>query len=112
MCSVEINRAGDDGDRLDMSLRGKLVRGEVKAVMERMLREIHSSSNLKHVTVNISSLEWIDTAGVALLVLFCQRIRAMGGTFRLVKPNEKVLKVFKLAQVEGFLSIEDGNDRA
>lgn len=111
MCTVETKRSGDNNGSIEIFLKGRLGKDEVKTVMDSIMQELGFGSKFKHVTVDISSIEWIDTAGVALLVLICSRVRERNGIFRVVNPNERVLRVFRLAQVEKLLSVENGNDR-
>lgn len=111
MCTVEIKRSGGNNGSIEIFLEGRLGKDEVKTVMDSIMQELGFGSKFKHVTVDISSIEWIDTAGVALLVLICSRVRERNGVFRVVNPNERVLRVFRLAQVEKLLSVENGNDR-
>ncbi len=112
MCTVEIKEAHENKGSLLIFLSGELTRREVRSVRDRLLREMRSVTDLKHVAVDISKLDRIDTAGVALLVLLCRHVNALKATFRLCNPGDKVRRVFKLAQIEEFLNVENGNDGA
>lgn len=111
-CWVDIRKSDTQKESLVVSLRGELTRHEVRAVRDRVLQEIHASSVAKYVALDISKLERIDTAGVALLVLLCRYVDSIDGTFRVLSPSDKVRRVLRLAQVEEFLNIENGNGGA
>lgn len=106
MCTVEIRKFHNNGSSLEISLAGRLEKNEVKAVMDRILRQFRGEPGIKEVTVDIRSLEFIDTAGVALLILICRRIKSRDGIFRVINPEERILKVLRLAQIDTFISVE------
>jgi anti-sigma B factor antagonist len=52
------------------------------------------------VTIDLDRLEFIDACGVSALVGTIRRVRAAGGSARLINPNRMVERVLRLAGVD------------
>ncbi|MEJ5300023.1 MAG: STAS domain-containing protein [Thermodesulforhabdaceae bacterium] len=109
MCKVDVKKYQDDDSTLIVSLAGRFNRDVVRDIRDKVFKVLRSNRTVKSLAVDLSEVEWIDTAGVALLVLLCQHVRAKGGVFRVLYPSDRVKRVFKLAQLEEFLTVENGN---
>jgi len=109
MCTVDIKKLQGDSGSLIVSLSGELNKKVVRDIRDKILGAVRSSHYVENVTVDLADVNLIDTAGVALLVLLCQHVKSKGGTFRVIHPQDRVRRVFKLAQLEEFLTVENGN---
>ena len=49
--------------------------------------------------VDLSQVEYIDSAGLAVLSGSQEQVREMGGSLRIVTTNERVLRAFRIAGV-------------
>jgi len=109
MCTADIKKSQGDNGFLIVSLSGELNKKVVREIRDKIIKAIRTGHNVESITVDLSDVSLIDTAGVALLVLLCQHVKSKGGTFRVVRPQDRVRRVFKLAQLEEFLTVENGN---
>lgn len=61
---------------------------------------------------NLENFTWIDSSGLGLLIHILRHCRDGGGDLVLVKPNDRVSMVFRVAQVEELLTMADSEDEA
>jgi anti-sigma B factor antagonist len=61
------------------------------------------------VQVDLSGLDFVDSAGIGLLVSACKRIRASSGTFRVTCGDGPVRRVLEIEGLVDFLSVEDAD---
>lgn len=61
---------------------------------------------------NLENFTWIDSSGLGLLIAILRHCRDAGGELVLVKPNERISMVFRVAQVEDLLTIVESEDEA
>lgn len=63
------------------------------------------SEKRRQVTVDLSSLDIIDSSGVAALVALYKRIRAVGGQVIVAGARDQPLAIFKLLRMDKVFSI-------
>ena len=61
----------------------------------------------RRLVMNLSRIEFMDSAGLGLLMGRYRLIRELGGTTVLTSPNPRVMKILRLAGMERFFEIED-----
>src|SRR4051794_36691006 len=54
------------------------------------------AKGVRHVTVDMSNIEFIDSSGLGLLVTTFKRLQALGGTMFLRAPRPQALQAFKV----------------
>lgn len=62
------------------------------------------------VTINLSSVTYMDSSGVATLVEGLQSSSAKKQSFTLLSPSDAVMKVLKLAKLETIFDIQQTKD--
>ncbi len=62
--------------------------------------------NAKKVILDLAELEYISSAGLRVVLSTYQTLDDMGKKLIICHPSEIVLKVFRLTQLEGILTIE------
>ena len=60
----------------------------------------------RRLVLDLSLVEFMDSAGLGLLMGRLRRMREMGGVLALARPNERVLKILRLAGMERFMEID------
>ena len=76
------------------------------------LHEVESTINklafdgTKKLVLELSGVEYADSAGLGLLMLLYGRMKTVGGQLRLVAPRKQLLDVFKLTSTDSILSID------
>lgn len=62
--------------------------------------------------VDLSAVDYIDSAGLATLLECFKRLSRSGGGMRLVGVSDQILEIFKVARLEKVFAIEGGNGRS
>jgi anti-sigma B factor antagonist len=91
------------------------VRGEVDLYTAPRMREAivaTASARMPTVVVDLSSVAYMDSSGVATLVEGLQLSRGYGGAFRLAGLGGAVREVFKFAKLEKVFEIYEDASRA
>jgi HptB-dependent secretion and biofilm anti anti-sigma factor len=60
----------------------------------------------QHVTVDLSALEMLDSAGLGLLVILSERVKQAGGGVRLARPNQDVKHILDIVEFEKIIPID------
>lgn len=61
------------------------------------------------IVVDASRLGFLSSLGIRCLITLSQRLRAVGGSFRLADPSESVRKVIDIARLGPMLLVSDGS---
>lgn len=60
----------------------------------------------QRLVLDLSCIEFMDSAGLGLLMGRLRLMREIGGVMALTRPNERILKILRLAGMERFMEIE------
>jgi anti-sigma B factor antagonist len=61
----------------------------------------------RHVVVDLSRVEFLDSTGLGVLVGALKRLRAAGGTLGLVCAHERLLKIFRITALDRVFALYD-----
>ena len=61
----------------------------------------------RRLVLNLSRIEFMDSAGLGLLMGRYRLMRELGGNVALTDPNPRVMKILRLAGMERFFEIEE-----
>jgi anti-sigma B factor antagonist len=75
---------------------------ELAQCLNEALAEDHA-----RVTLDLSDLQFVDSAGVSVLIRAKQAAEAGGRTLVLLRPTEQVERVFALVGLAEWLAVED-----
>jgi len=81
-----------------VEVHGDLDMATVPALGERILELVSSGS--RHFVVDLNGVTFIDSAGLGVLVGALKRVRAGGGTMRLVCRQPRVLRLLQLTGLD------------
>jgi anti-sigma B factor antagonist len=94
-----------------VDLRGKMTLGGgdvvVRDLVSRLLKEGHNQ-----VVLNLTNVDYIDSAGIGELVASKKRAVAQGGDVRLLLPSESVYKVLSIVSLHLIFQIFDDEAKA
>jgi anti-anti-sigma factor len=65
-----------------------------------------------HLVLDCSAITHLDTSGLAKLNQACARVRAAGGSFHLVKPNDNVRRVLDITGAIASFRLHDDVETA
>ncbi|MBE6577942.1 MAG: STAS domain-containing protein [Ruminococcaceae bacterium] len=99
-----------EGDILVAALSGELDHHGAVAVRTLIDKQISDTSPRKTV-LDLSGLDFMDSSGLGLIMGRYALMSKMGGEFCVRNPNERVVKIFKLAGLERMVKVEqDGKE--
>ena len=94
-----------------VELSGRLTLGNSLRDAEDSLRK-HLSSGPLTTVLDLSGLEFIDSAGVGMLIICNSTAEAAGGKLFIACPSERVLQSLTLTHVDQVLSIHSSVEQA
>ena len=101
-CSFEIQKG--DGS-LVVILKGEIDHhGAVRVRTE--LDELIVRERPESVVFDLSGIEFMDSSGLGLMMGRYALLQKIGGTLRLKNPNERISKIFELANLGRMITIE------
>lgn len=89
-----------DKDATVVSLAGEVTWDTVPMLRERLSA---LSANHRTIVVNLSSVTYIDSSGLAALLAFNRRMRACGGQLVLSNVSERIMRALRQARVSEFI---------
>ena len=95
----------EEGDRLLVRISGEIDHHSAVSVRTEIDSKI-SSLRPRITVLELSNIDFMDSSGLGLIMGRYQRMRAIGGELVLREPNERILKIFKLAGLEKIVVIE------
>jgi anti-sigma B factor antagonist len=69
-------------------------------------------SGIKRLILELSAVEFVDSAGLGLLMLLYGRMKAGGGTLHIVAPSHRLLEMLKMTCTDSILTINPTIDAA
>ena len=65
----------------------------------------------KKTVMDLSGIEFMDSSGLGLIMGRYMKMQSVGGVLVLRNPNERIVKIFKLAGLERIVKTEDAEER-
>ncbi len=98
------------GDIVVVTCTGRLVEGAESAALQRLLDEILQFG--PYVILHVGAVEFIDSAGVGLLVRYNTRTRNRHGGMTLCAPSPKLVAVLKATRLHQAFDLHDSEAAA
>lgn len=70
-------------------------------IVQRLLSEGH-----RHIVINLSDVEWLDTSALGELVACQIRARRSGGEIKLVNPSDKTREIIVMVKLHMVFDIQ------
>ena len=89
-------------DRLEGAYAVVAVSGEIDVLTAGTLRERIDdlvTAGHHHLVIDLEQVDFLDSAGLGVLVGGLKRVRAQDGTLQLVCTSERILKVFRITRL-------------
>jgi anti-sigma B factor antagonist len=87
-----------------MELKGKLALGRESQRIEALVEE-YAQRGVLRVILDMSGVEYIDSAGIGVVALSSGRIKDAGGKLAVVAPEGRVLQLLKLTQMNTIVKV-------
>lgn len=91
-----------------VKLSGRLGVADATSAMDEFNRVIES--NASHLYIDMSSLEFIDSSGLSVLVSTQKKIRKAGGDITLINVNSRIRSLLALTRLDEIFDIQDDQD--
>ena len=101
--NAEVERI--DATTVVVKLSGRMTLGMRLQEVESTINKLAWDGTQKMI-LELSGVEYADSAGLGLLMLLYGRMKTVGGQLRLVAPRKQLLDVFKLTCTDSILTID------
>jgi anti-sigma B factor antagonist len=84
-------------------------KGEIDVYTAPQLKEQAASAieeGADRLVIDLSKVGFMDSSGLGVLVSLLKRVRDTGGTLRLVIPDERILKIFRITNLDKVFDID------
>ena len=91
------------------------VGGEIDVYTAPALRERLTSlieAGAKHIIVDLTHVEFLDSTGLGVLVGTLKRLPLIGGEFSLVCDQERLLKIFRITGLDRYFTLHESVEAA
>ena len=100
-----MNYSTESGDEIGLRLcvSGRLTFNdhlEMKSITRHII-----TAKIKHFTFDFSKLEFIDSAGIGMLLIIASEIESIEGAFIIESPSGQVARVFEAAKIRDMITI-------
>ncbi len=100
-----MNYSTESGDEIGLRLcvSGRLTFND-HLEMKNITRHI-ITAQIKHFTFDFSNLDFIDSAGIGMLLIIASEVKSIGGLFIVENPCGHVARVFEAAKIRDMITI-------
>jgi anti-sigma B factor antagonist len=91
-------------DRVVLEIGGEIDVYTAPRLRERLVDLVGTGN--AHVVVDLARVDFLDSTGLGVLVGAHRRLRAGGGSLRLVIPHERLLKIFRITGLDTVFEIQ------
>jgi anti-sigma B factor antagonist len=92
-------------------LTGRMTLGMRLREVESKISEV-AGHGINKLILDLSGIEFLDSAGLGVLMILYGNMKVRGGQFRVVAPAAKVLEVFKMTHTDSILTIDPNLEAA
>jgi anti-sigma B factor antagonist len=100
---AELERA--DPTTAVFRLTGRMTLGMRLREVESKISEV-ADKDVQKLILDLSAIEFLDSAGLGVLMILYGNMKVRGGQLRVVAPGAKVLDVLKMTHTDSILSID------
>ena len=98
MSSKLIIEEREFGDVTVLTLRGQILLDDGDLVFRRKIHELVDSGHVK-IVVNLAAVDYIDSAGIGMVVGKLKTVRERGGDMKLLNLNTRGQRVFGITKL-------------
>ena len=103
---MKLSLVSDDGHLVHVAAAGRLTQNGVGPFHEPLMELLGQLAYTRHVFLDLSSADHLDSSGVGWLLTCHKRFREGGGTLTLRDPSPLVINVLRILKLETVLAIE------
>ena len=99
------------GDVIVLTLRGQILLDDGDLLFRRKIHELIENGRAK-IVVNLSEVDYIDSAGVGMIVGKLKTVREKGGDMKLLNLNTRGQRIFGITKLVFVFEVFDTEDAA
>ncbi|HEV2379366.1 MAG TPA: STAS domain-containing protein [Terriglobia bacterium] len=99
------------GDVLVVDARGRLTLGRETEVLRQRLKDVVESGQ-KQIVLDLSGVDYIDSAGLGTLVAGAASVRRAGGELKLANLTERVRGLMQITRLSILFEVYDNLEKA
>jgi len=88
------------------------IQGEINISTSPELKKSFERIDAKKVVINMASVAYVDSSGLATLVELLKRLKTRGGNLNLSQVTEKVRSLFEITKLDKLFGIFPSNEAA
>lgn len=88
----------ENGNITILELSGKLMGGQDSVTFQDKIKELLAADQ-KNLVINLSSLSWINSTGLGILISGYTSVKNAGGTLKLANVAERVQSIFMITKL-------------
>ena len=93
------------GDVAVVDISGKITVGEGNLALRQLISELTEKGNHK-ILLNLSQVDYVDSAGIGELVRSLTTLRKSGGQLKLLSPSKKVADMLHMTSLNSVFDIQ------
>src|SRR5262249_4609459 len=87
-----------------LELSGKLALGRESQRIETLAEDM-AKKGVKRVVVDLTGVDYIDSAGIGVLAMASGKLKEAGGSMAIVAPEGRVLQLLNMTQVSSIVKV-------
>jgi len=100
---LDVSTREQDGHTI-VALKGRLTLGNLLVTTENKLRSLVEAGPTKLI-LDVTELEYMDSAGIGMMMMCAGGSNANGGQFAVAGPNDRVKKILEIASIGKVVTI-------
>jgi anti-anti-sigma factor len=100
---IQLDRT--DADHAILRLRGELTLVSSNPARVKIMEALETG--VRHITVDLEHVPFIDSAGLGMLIGVRQTTRSRGGEFKLVGVNPQIYPLFQITRLDVIFGISN-----
>lgn len=102
---MEIIVEQPDKERVTFKMKGELVIAQCTPTRSKIMKSVDEGA--KAITLDLTDVNFIDSAGLGLLIGIRQSIRGKGGELHLTGVNKRILPLFQMTRLNKIFGLPD-----
>lgn len=99
-----------EGSDLLVSMKGRIVLEDLTMLKQNILPRI--TRGIDNVYIDLHQIDYVDSAGLGLLIGFKMQSKSHGANISLLDPNKNVAEVLSISRIDGIFEIVTGRNAA
>ena len=105
MANLQTSTRQVDGVAI-VDVSGRITLGEANTVVRDVINDLLSKGN-KKILLSLGNVNYIDSAGIGVLVTSFTTVRNQGGTLKLLNPIKRIRDLLQITKLYNLFDVQD-----